>query len=669
MQNLFIEFLPPWVETGLQPAFYDKESGTVLQQTARMYAKLNELIKDFNSLYNYFVELKEYVYDYFDNMDVQEEINNKLDDMAESGELADVIAQYLDLACVITFDTYAQLKASENVVEGSTVMTLGYSSYSDGKTEFYKIRAIKNTDTVDEVNLVSLTNYPSLVAERVNNYYTEYNLQFHAIKTASSGYVTIFPNGKVFLYDTGRATEWTSIKETLDNLGVKRIDYLAISHFHTDHDGNIQNICENYDTSSCICWVGMKPDFTNHPTALMESEQDYDDAIALIEGEGLTPIVPTNDSYVDIDEGIKIHFVNTSLQLAEDYNYYTQQHEQYSQLDGKPNFNLFSLVCEIMYGANVITLTGDIESATEQAITQYMHKATYMSMPHHGINKEAFEPFYLATKPEYADFHLSIVADGNDTWVYPYYAGFKYIQQIGSCIIAPAWTKPVNNAFSFYMSRYATKTTLESMVPTTRRVLHVGESFGTVQNFVNYLQADNASVTLSDIIATMKQGDVLTLYWYVDYTTAFPALYQDLQTLCGRIANDDKIKIEKIGESTNAIVTIYRSNSIYTYIMKDFNSTIPTQLGYGVLPDQNTTNKLIDLLKLNPEGIYQMNDFSDTTNIDANHYVASINLIYNDGNDVKASVMLINKSTDSSRSVVYKHGYIDTTATPTYSWK
>ena len=50
MENIFVEFLPPWVETGLQPAFYDKESGTVLQQTARMYARVNMLIRMFNKL-------------------------------------------------------------------------------------------------------------------------------------------------------------------------------------------------------------------------------------------------------------------------------------------------------------------------------------------------------------------------------------------------------------------------------------------------------------------------------------------------------------------------------------------------------------------------------------------------------------------------------------------
>ena len=75
MQNIFIEFLPPWVETGIQPAFYDKESGTVLQQTARMYAKVNELVKSVNDqnetiieYINKFNELHDYVYNYFDNL-------------------------------------------------------------------------------------------------------------------------------------------------------------------------------------------------------------------------------------------------------------------------------------------------------------------------------------------------------------------------------------------------------------------------------------------------------------------------------------------------------------------------------------------------------------------------------------------------------------------------
>ena len=45
---------------------------------------------------NKFNELKAYVDNYFDNLDVQQEINNKLDVMAQSGELTNLIKNYID---------------------------------------------------------------------------------------------------------------------------------------------------------------------------------------------------------------------------------------------------------------------------------------------------------------------------------------------------------------------------------------------------------------------------------------------------------------------------------------------------------------------------------------------------------------------------------------------
>ena len=99
----FINFLPPWVETNMQPAFYDKESGSCLQQTARMYAKVNQLVRIANEQWetiqdyiNQFIELKDFVDDYFDNLDVQQEINNKLDAMAQDGSLQELLAVQLE---------------------------------------------------------------------------------------------------------------------------------------------------------------------------------------------------------------------------------------------------------------------------------------------------------------------------------------------------------------------------------------------------------------------------------------------------------------------------------------------------------------------------------------------------------------------------------------------
>ena len=48
MLKYHIRPLPYWVLTDLQPAFYDSESGTVLQQTSRVYAKLQEVLKYYN---------------------------------------------------------------------------------------------------------------------------------------------------------------------------------------------------------------------------------------------------------------------------------------------------------------------------------------------------------------------------------------------------------------------------------------------------------------------------------------------------------------------------------------------------------------------------------------------------------------------------------------------
>ena len=98
-----INFLPPWVETNEQPAFYDKESGTVLQQTARMYAKVNQLVRSVNeqneTIADYiqqFIDLHDYVEDYFTNLDVQEEVNNKIEAMSDSGELLAIMKPYID---------------------------------------------------------------------------------------------------------------------------------------------------------------------------------------------------------------------------------------------------------------------------------------------------------------------------------------------------------------------------------------------------------------------------------------------------------------------------------------------------------------------------------------------------------------------------------------------
>lgn len=74
-------------------------------------------------LQNLFVELKQYVDDYFSDLNVQTEINNKLDDMAESGELAEIINEQIfnDLNTQVETNTgdIADLKDADINLQGN----------------------------------------------------------------------------------------------------------------------------------------------------------------------------------------------------------------------------------------------------------------------------------------------------------------------------------------------------------------------------------------------------------------------------------------------------------------------------------------------------------------------------------------------------------------------
>lgn len=170
MNNRNIKPISPFVTfcQKVIPLAFD-ESLSYYECLCALLKHLQEMDIAVNNNADAVTELQSYVENYFKNLDVQDEINNKLDDMAEKGELADIVAQYLELAGVLAFDDLAHLVGASNLANGSTARTLGLDNYLDGKGEYYKIRYIVNTDVVDGVNIISLTNYPTMIAEKIPN--------------------------------------------------------------------------------------------------------------------------------------------------------------------------------------------------------------------------------------------------------------------------------------------------------------------------------------------------------------------------------------------------------------------------------------------------------------------------------------------------------------------
>lgn len=140
----------------------DFDALTNYELMCKVVEYLNETIAKTNELGNQV----EVLTNWFNNLDVQEEINNKLDEMADSGELQEIMADYLNTKAIFGFDTKQDMKSATNLVAGSYAKTYGNTNYKTGDGYFYKVREITNQDVVDDDNIIALAD-EDLVAEKI----------------------------------------------------------------------------------------------------------------------------------------------------------------------------------------------------------------------------------------------------------------------------------------------------------------------------------------------------------------------------------------------------------------------------------------------------------------------------------------------------------------------
>ena len=132
---------------------------------------------------------------WFNNLDVQDEIDNKLDEMVESGELQEIISEYLNSKAIFGYDTVADMKSATNLINGSYAKTMGFYTKNDGGSATYFIRTVTNEDDPDDMFIIPLQDV-SLVAVLVED--LKYNVLQYGIKADK----TIDQSEKVqYMYD------------------------------------------------------------------------------------------------------------------------------------------------------------------------------------------------------------------------------------------------------------------------------------------------------------------------------------------------------------------------------------------------------------------------------------------------------------------------------------
>lgn len=211
----------------------DFDALTEWQLFCKLGKEINKIIDSQNvvgtqmeNVTNAFIELQNYVNNYFDNLNVQDEINNKLNQMTESGELQAIIESFLQLNSLMCFNNVAELKLATNLINGAYARTLGYYTVNDGGSALYKI--VDSTEVQsNNMTVIEIANnlYAILIYDKSNinvkqmgahgdGKTDDLSIINNIINLVESGSILYFPNGNYIFSNPLNITKTIEIKGT-----------------------------------------------------------------------------------------------------------------------------------------------------------------------------------------------------------------------------------------------------------------------------------------------------------------------------------------------------------------------------------------------------------------------------------------------------------------------
>lgn len=188
-----------------------------LRQIIELFCKVKEIPVKFEELQKNFDELKLFVENYFDNLDLSNEVNAKIDAMIQDGSLATLLSKYT----VRAYNKVNEMKDDVALAVGMIVETNGYYHANDGGAAKYKI----------------VSNEPTRIFETLNNgLYAELILEGDIINVRQCGVITSNP------------TNADIIQALLDNVTLNRYTlYFPSGTYILSH-----GVVERYSTMNII---------------------------------------------------------------------------------------------------------------------------------------------------------------------------------------------------------------------------------------------------------------------------------------------------------------------------------------------------------------------------------------------------------------------------------
>ena len=219
------------------------------------------------------------------------------------------------------------------------------------------------------------------------------NLKIHFLNTIWSDAIVLESNGKYCMVDTGSSFYYPMIEKYLKDLGVEKLDFIILTHFHTDHYGNLKNIINDFKVEKVYLkhYHGLdgttSSGYASNEEYIENEFKNYNNILEKAK-EMNTEIVFVDDLDINVYE---VLFENTTLEL---YDADNRLYKLYSDVDGKfynqklfnENFNSMGIFIKekeknIFLGGDVTCSSSEIEDV--KALSYKMIQKIYEK---HNIN-------------------------------------------------------------------------------------------------------------------------------------------------------------------------------------------------------------------------------------------------------------------------------------------
>lgn len=208
----------------------DFDALTDWQLFCKLGKEINKIINSQNvvgeqmeEVTNNMISLQEFVENYFDNLDVQDEINNKLNEMAESGELQNIINQYLQLAGIFTYNNIDEMKSAVNLTENSKCCVFGNKEINDGGFNFYNVKNSTSLD-VDGKIVVKLNNNKYAIAVN-QSIFQDTNITYNTFR---------LKNTRCYIVDIPKTNKYGQINKF--KIGLPFNDFEVTARYQSTND-------------------------------------------------------------------------------------------------------------------------------------------------------------------------------------------------------------------------------------------------------------------------------------------------------------------------------------------------------------------------------------------------------------------------------------------------